>query len=82
MMTSAVEGLNRLRIDLESTIRYAYANEANYTKDVAEDYFWENEWITQAEVEQARTQAQDFGWDWSLAAAPQGLFGEVKLYFD
>ena len=54
-MTSAVEGTNRLRIDIESTIRYAYANGANYTKDVAEDYFWENEWITQAEVEQART---------------------------
>ena len=51
LMTSAVEGTNRLRIDIESTIRYAYANGANYTKDVAEDYFWENEWITQAEVE-------------------------------
>jgi len=21
----------------------------------------------------------DFGWDWSLAAAPQGIYGEVKI---
>ena len=21
----------------------------------------------------------DFGWDWSLAVAPQGIFGEIKL---
>jgi len=21
----------------------------------------------------------DFGWDWSLAAAPQGIYGEAKI---
>lgn len=24
----------------------------------------------------------DFGWDWSLAVAPQGLFGEIKILKD
>jgi beta-galactosidase/beta-glucuronidase len=41
-----VTGDNRLRIDIESTVRYTYANAANYTQDVAEDYFWSNMWLT------------------------------------
>jgi hypothetical protein len=45
-MTSAVAGENKLRLDIESTVRYSYANNANYTSDVAPDYFWENMWIT------------------------------------
>ena len=63
-------GVNSLRIDIESTVRYSYANAANYTQDVVEDYFWENMWITPSWVQQARSQQIDFGWDWSLAAAP------------
>ena len=39
-------GLQRLRIDIQSTVRYTYARAANYTGDVVEDYFWDNMWIT------------------------------------
>lgn len=40
---------------------------------------WINEWISWSWVEFSRTQATDFGWDWSPALAPQGLFGSIEL---
>jgi len=36
-------------------------------------------WLAKSWVQYARTQATDFGWDWSPALAPQGLYGDVQL---
>lgn len=39
-------GENDLTIDIESTVRHSYAQAANYTDDVIDDYFWTNMWLT------------------------------------
>jgi len=44
-----------------------------------EEYFWLNMWISEAWIQMARSQQIDFGWDWSMALAPQGIFGDVVL---
>ena len=36
-------------------------------------------WLNPSWVQFARTTANDFGWDWSLASAPQGIYGRVLL---
>jgi len=72
-------GKNILKVDIQSTIEYTYVYKANYTGDLVNDYQWNYEWISPSYVQESRTQASDFGWDWSPAIAPQGIYGDVKL---
>lgn len=71
------KGKNVLKVDIQSTIEYTYVYKANYTGDLVNDYQWSYEWLAPSWVQEARTQASDFGWDWSPAIAPQGIYGEV-----
>ena len=43
-----ITGVNTLKIDIESTVRHSYANSANYTKDLFEDFPWTNVWVTRS----------------------------------
>jgi len=64
-------GENKLRVDISSTVRYTYEQEANYTnKRLVKDFFQEHVWVSPAWIEHARSQQTDFGWDWSPALAP------------
>ena len=78
-----VFGSNTLRIDIESTIRYTYIQGAKYTpNECCNEYQWGAVWANPSWIQFARTMANDFGWDWSLAAGPQGIYGGVSLLFD
>jgi len=72
-------GPNKLRIEIESTVRKTFELRANYTEMYQRGSIWEKIWTTKAWVSMGRTQASDFGWDWSPALAPQGLFGTIQL---
>ena len=48
-------GQNKLRIDVESTVRFTYIKAANYKKRLVEDYFQEHVWINPSWIEHART---------------------------
>lgn len=77
------EGNNLLEIKIESTIRYTYIKGAEYTsKECCKEYQLVGIWLTPAWVQFARTTAMDLGWDWSVAAAPQGIYGGVSILFD
>lgn len=69
-----------MTIEIKSTIRETYLRAAAYKKNVTSvETPWENTWIHESWVQNVRSQAIDFGWDWSLALAPQGLFGRIEL---
>lgn len=77
------KGKNTLEIKIESTIRYTYIKAAQYSSmTFSEDYEFFGTWLTPNWVQFARTMAIDFGWDWSLSAAPQGIYGGVSLLFN
>ena len=39
----------------------------------------DNRWIDKGDPTFARTEGTDYGWDWSPAMAPLGVFGAVEL---
>lgn len=65
-------------MDIESTVKYTY-EEAARINPKYKDYDWNYVWLSHSWVQMARTQASDFGWDWSPAIAPQGIYGEVEI---
>lgn len=74
-----IKDTNTLTFAIDSTIRYTYEQHAKYKghkyiEDTAPYMILEKSYVSFA-----RTQAMDFGWDWSLTVAPQGLFGEVQF---
>lgn len=73
-------GQNTLRIDILSTVRKTYELKGAYTKQYEEGPQYFKEWMPYSFVSYARTQQTDFGWDWSPALAPQGIFDGAYLY--
>jgi beta-mannosidase len=74
---------NIVRIVIQSTVRYTYIEGAKFTPHESWiEYQWHAVWLQPSWVQYARTPANDFGWDWSLAAAPQGIYGGVSLLFE
>lgn len=79
----SVTGYYNLTIEIKSTVRETYIRASNYTQDVISvETPWENIWVSPSWIQDARSQQIDFGWDWSLAMAPQGLYGKIELYED
>lgn len=76
-------GANTIKIVIQSTVRYTYIQGAKFTPHESwTEYQWRATWLQPSWIQFARTPANDFGWDWSLASAPQGIYGSVSLLFE
>lgn len=70
-----------MTIEIKSTVRETFLRAGLYTKNVTKpDVALKHTWIYENYVQTLRTQGTDLGWDWSLALAPQGLFGRIELH--
>ena len=70
-LDNTVVGQNTIRIVIESTVRETYIRAAKaLLPGGVHDFQVHDVWLAPSWVQYARTQASDFGWDWSAAFAP------------
>jgi len=71
--------INNLTIKLESTVRKTFEGRIHNENQHEQDAQYTNQWIKQSFASYARGQQTDFGWDWSPALSPRGIFGDIEL---